>query len=83
MGYSSKNALDGKSTRQLARRPILRGLTYKTKILQLLEFLENYKDLYGKNRWTARHASQQLFSAFPAAIKSWSYGQSPQNWPSG
>ena len=31
--YSSKNASGGKSTRKLARRPILRRLTHKTKIL--------------------------------------------------
>ena len=62
MGYGSKNALDKKSTIKLAIRPILRRLTHKTKILQLLEFLENYKDWYGKNRCTALHAFQQLFS---------------------
>lgn len=33
MGYSSKNALHGKSARKSARRPILRRLTHKTKVL--------------------------------------------------
>ena len=47
MGYSSKNALDGKSAGKLARRPILRRLTHKTNIIFIAAGMKKVAGTHG------------------------------------